>query len=176
VSGRGKHSRSIWKDYDTLDFRHEVPSRHSVYLRVTDVYRWGGRRPQDAAPRASARASHSCSLIYIRQYLLRFGSVCRVIHSHRQARSGIPIVTSTLGHSPEHRVHLHRHRPPTEIHLMITLKSGSTHVGTPRRTTVSSLWWPQTGIGPATTPVGIPLLEDQRRLMHKPLAWGWFRI
>jgi hypothetical protein len=38
-------------------------------------------------PRASARASHSCSLIDIRQYLLRFGSVCRVIHLHRQARS-----------------------------------------------------------------------------------------
>jgi hypothetical protein len=28
--------------------------------------------------------------------LLRFGSFCRVIYSHCQARSGIPIVTSTL--------------------------------------------------------------------------------
>jgi hypothetical protein len=38
-------------------------------------------------PRDSARASCSCSFIYIGRYLLRFGSFCRVIHSHRQARS-----------------------------------------------------------------------------------------
>jgi hypothetical protein len=48
----------------------------------------GEERHQDAAPRASARASHSCSLIYVGQNLLRFGSFCRVIHSHRQTRSG----------------------------------------------------------------------------------------
>jgi hypothetical protein len=34
----------------------------------------------------------------------------------------------------------------------------------------------QMGIGPTTAPVGIPLLEDQIRLMPKSLAWGWFRI
>jgi hypothetical protein len=39
-------------------------------------------------PRASAIASRSYSLIYIRQYLLRFRSVYRVIHLHRQAHSG----------------------------------------------------------------------------------------
>jgi hypothetical protein len=39
-------------------------------------------------PRANTRASHSCSLIYIRQYLLRFRSVYRVIHSYYQAPSG----------------------------------------------------------------------------------------
>jgi hypothetical protein len=39
-------------------------------------------------PRASTRASHSYSLIYIRQYLLRFQSFCRVIHSHHQAHLG----------------------------------------------------------------------------------------
>jgi hypothetical protein len=33
-----------------LNFRHEVLSRHSVYLRVADICRWGGRRSQDAAP------------------------------------------------------------------------------------------------------------------------------
>jgi hypothetical protein len=33
-----------------LDFRCEVPSWHTVYLRVTDVCHWGGWRPQDAAP------------------------------------------------------------------------------------------------------------------------------
>jgi hypothetical protein len=34
----------------------------------------------------------------------------------------------------------------------------------------------QTGIGPATALVDIPLLEDQRRLMPRLLAQGWFRI
>jgi hypothetical protein len=65
---------------------------------------------------------------------------------------------------------------PAEIHLMITLRSGLVPVGTPPRTAASSLWWSQEGIGPATAPVGIPLLEDQRHLMPKPLALGWFRI
>jgi hypothetical protein len=32
------------------------------------------------------------------------------------------------------------------------------------------------GIGPATAPMDIPLLEDQRRPIPKPLARGWFRI
>jgi hypothetical protein len=86
--GRGKRSRSIREDHGTLDFWYEVPSRHPVYRRVTDVCRWGGWRPQDAAPRASARASHFCSVICIRQYLLRLRSICRVIHSHCQARLG----------------------------------------------------------------------------------------
>jgi hypothetical protein len=53
---------------------------------------------------------------------------------------------------------------------------GPVHVGTLQRTTVSSLWWPQTGIGPATAPVDIPLLKDQRRLMPRLLVLGWFRI
>jgi hypothetical protein len=160
-----------------LDFRHEVPSRHPVYLRVADVCRWGGQRPQDADPRASTRASHSCSLIYIRQYLLRFGSVCRVIHSHRQACLGYSDrERQPSGYSPEHRVYLHRHHPPVEIHLMSTLRLGPMPVGNPQKTAVSSLWWPQTGIGPATALVGIPLLEDQRHLMSKPLVRGWLRI
>jgi hypothetical protein len=47
-------------------------------------------------PQGQRRASYSCSFIYIGRCLLRFGSFCRVIHLHRQARSGIPIVTSTL--------------------------------------------------------------------------------
>jgi hypothetical protein len=64
------------------------------------------------------------------------------------------------GHSSEHRVRLRRHRPPVEIHLMTTPRSGSTSAGTPQRTTASFLWWPQTGIGSATAPVDIPLLED----------------
>jgi hypothetical protein len=50
----------------------------------------GGGRTETSRcyPRASVRASHSYSLIYIGQYLLRFGSFCRVIHSQHQARSG----------------------------------------------------------------------------------------
>jgi hypothetical protein len=78
----GKHLRSVREDNGTLSFRHEVSSRHPVYLWVADICRWGGPRPQDAAPKASARAFHSCSLIYIRQYLLKFGSVCRVYMCH----------------------------------------------------------------------------------------------
>jgi hypothetical protein len=68
-----------------LEFGHEVPFRHTVYLRVANICCWGGWRPQDAASRASARASYSCSCIYIGRFLLRFGSFYRVIHSHRQA-------------------------------------------------------------------------------------------
>jgi hypothetical protein len=168
---KGKHLRSIREDHGTLDFQHEVPPRHPVYLRVADVCHGGGRRPQDAAPRLSARASHSCSLIYIGQYLLRFGSFCRVIHSYCQAHLGYSdrdVHPSAVHRSTEH---LHQHRPPAKIHLMITPRSGPTPMGTPQWITASSLWWPQMGIGPATAPVGIPLLEDQN-LMPKPLALG----
>jgi hypothetical protein len=59
---------------------------------------------------------------------------------------------------------------------MATLRSGPTPAGTPQGTTASFLWWPQMGIGFATAPVDIQLLEDQRCLMPKPLAQGWFRI
>jgi hypothetical protein len=84
---KGEHSRSVRKDHGTLDFRHEVSSQHPVYLRVADIFRGGGRRSQDATPRASARASHSFSFIYIGRYMLSFRSFCMAIHSHRQARS-----------------------------------------------------------------------------------------
>jgi hypothetical protein len=47
-----------------------------------------GRDLKMLPPGPTARASHSCSLIYIKQYLLRFGSICSVIHSLRQAHSG----------------------------------------------------------------------------------------
>jgi hypothetical protein len=39
-------------------------------------------------PRASVGASYSRSIICIGRCLLRFGSFSRVIHPHRQARSG----------------------------------------------------------------------------------------
>jgi hypothetical protein len=38
----------------------------------------------------------SYDLICIRRCLLRSGSFCRALHPHRQDRSGIPVVTSTL--------------------------------------------------------------------------------
>jgi hypothetical protein len=79
---------SVREDHGILEFRHEVPSRHPVYLRVTDVCRRRGWRPQDAAPRASAGASYSCSFICIERCLLRYRSFCRVIDPHRQAHLG----------------------------------------------------------------------------------------
>jgi hypothetical protein len=59
---------------------------------------------------------------------------------------------------------------------MSTPRLGPARVGNMQRIAASSLWWPQTGIGPTTAPVGIPLLEDQRRPVPKHLARGWFRI
>jgi hypothetical protein len=47
---------------------------------------------------------------------------------------------------------------------------------TPQKMTTSSLWWPQTEISSATTPVDIPLLGDQMHLMPELLAPTWFRI
>jgi hypothetical protein len=41
---------------------------------------------------------------------------------------------------------------------MITPRSGSTPVGTPQRTSASSLWWPQTGIGPRNSSSGYPII------------------
>jgi hypothetical protein len=60
--------------------------------------------------------------------------------------------------------------------MMTTPKLGLAPAGTPQRTAASFLWWLQTGIGPATAPVDITLLEDQRHLMPKLLARGWFGI
>jgi hypothetical protein len=118
-------------------------------------------------PAPSSTSSGACSSLdpFARLY------ICTV-----KIIQDIPIMMSTPVHSLEHRVHLHRYRPPAKIYLMITLRSGPAPVGTPQRIVASSLWWPQTGIGPATAPVDIPLLEDQRHLMPKLLALGWFRI
>jgi hypothetical protein len=53
----GKHLRSVREDNGTLSFRHEVSSRHPVYLWVADICRWGGPRPQDATPRPALEHS-----------------------------------------------------------------------------------------------------------------------
>jgi hypothetical protein len=152
-----------------LDLRHEVPSRHPVYLWVADVCHWGGRRPQDATPGASTRASYSCSLIYIRQYLLRFRSICKLIR-------GILIMMSTLWTFTRAPSSSSSASSPSRDSSDEYLEIRPMLVGNPQRTTISSLWWPQTGIGPTIAPVGIPLLEDQRHPMPKPLARGWFKI
>jgi hypothetical protein len=89
---------------------------------------------------------------------------------------GIPIVTSILRLSSEYRVRLHRHRPSIKIYLVTIPRSRPAPAKTLQRAAASFLWWPQMGIRPATAPVDIPLLEDQRRPMPKPLARGWFRI
>jgi hypothetical protein len=65
---------------------------------------------------------------------------------------------------------------------MTTLRSGPAPVGTPQRMATSVLWWPQTGIGPATAPVDIPLLEDQCRSDtgdhgdHPAYGTRWFSL
>jgi hypothetical protein len=89
---------------------------------------------------------------------------------------GIPIMTSTLWTFIGAPSSSSSVLSPVEIHLISTPRSGPVPVRNSQRTTVSSLWWPQMGIGPATALVGIPLLKDQRRPMSKPLARGWFKI
>jgi hypothetical protein len=89
---------------------------------------------------------------------------------------GISIVTSTLRTFTGASSSCSSASSSVEMHLISTPRSGPAPVGNLQRTAVSSLWWSQTGIGPATTPVGIPLLEDQRRPVPKPIARGWFRI
>jgi hypothetical protein len=88
--------RSVREDHGTLEFRHEVPSWHSVYLRVANICRWGGRRPQDAAlgpalehptPAPSSTSGGASS------GLDPFSGL--YIHTAKLIR-GISIVTSTL--------------------------------------------------------------------------------
>jgi hypothetical protein len=83
VPGRVQHSRSVREDHVILDIQRQVSSRHPVYLWVTDICRGGEQRPQDAATRAGVEASHSSFFIYIGQCLLKIGSYCGVIYSHR---------------------------------------------------------------------------------------------
>jgi hypothetical protein len=99
ASGRGKHSRSVWEDHDTLNIQRQVSLRHWIYLRIIDVWHGGKWKPQDADPSGSTKASRtgvwrssisSGHLIYIRWCLLRSGSLCRIIYLHRQIRSGNP--------------------------------------------------------------------------------------
>jgi hypothetical protein len=89
---------------------------------------------------------------------------------------GIPIVTSTLRPFIGASSSASSASSPVEIHLMTALRSGPALMRTLQKTVASFLWWPQTGIRPTTTPVDISLLEDQRHLMPKLLAQGWFRI
>jgi hypothetical protein len=56
---KGKRSKSIQEDHDTLDVQRQLPIRHSIYLRVIDVCRGGRWKPQDAATRVSTRAPHT---------------------------------------------------------------------------------------------------------------------
>jgi hypothetical protein len=94
---RGNRSRYVRKDHITLDVRRQVPLRHSIHLRVIDVYCGGRWKSQDVAFKASTRASRisiwtisifSDYLIYNRRCLLRFGSLCRAAYPHRQACLG----------------------------------------------------------------------------------------
>jgi hypothetical protein len=88
--------RSVREDHDTLKFQHEVPSWRPVYLRITDVCRWRGQRPQDATPgpapehptpAPSSASGDACS------GLNPFAGL--YIHTAKLVR-GIPIVTPTL--------------------------------------------------------------------------------
>jgi hypothetical protein len=151
-----------------LNFRHEVLSRHLVYLRIADVCRWGGRRPQDAAPgpapeHPTPAPSSTSGSTY--SGLDPFAGL--YIHTTKLAW-GIPIVTFTLrtftGASSSSSSASSPSRDSSDEYPEI----GASACGKSVEDTVSSLWWPQIGIGPATALVGIPLLEDQRRLVPKP--------
>jgi hypothetical protein len=126
-----------------------------------------GPAPEHPTPAPSSTSGSTCSDLdpfvglYIR--ITKFVRGIPIMTSILRAFIGAPSSSSSAS-------------SPAEIHLMSTPRSGPAPMGNPQRTTVSSLWWPQTGIGPVTAPMGIPLLEDQRRPMPKPLARGWLRI
>jgi hypothetical protein len=50
----------------------------------------GKRKSGDAAPGASTASPSSNSVICARRFLLRFRSLCRDLHPHRQVNSGYP--------------------------------------------------------------------------------------
>jgi hypothetical protein len=89
---------------------------------------------------------------------------------------GIPIMTSTLrpfvGASSSSSSALSPDRDSSSDYLEI----GASACGNSIENDCLILMVAQTGIGSTTAPVDIPLLEDQRRPMTKPLARGWFRI
>jgi hypothetical protein len=98
ASGRGKRSRSVRKDHNTMNVRRQVCLWHSIYLWVIDVCcRGGDGNLKMLPPRISTRAP--CAgvgtssiffghLIYTRRCLLMSKSLCRATYPHRQAHSG----------------------------------------------------------------------------------------
>jgi hypothetical protein len=172
----GERSRSVQEDHNTLNIRHEVRSWHPVYFGSL-TFAVGededlkmlppGPAPEHPTYAPSSTLGSACSGLdpFVGLYI-RTTKLIR----------GIPIVTSTLRPFTGASSSSSSASSPAEIHLMITPRSGLAPAGTPQSTAASSLWWPQMGIGPATAPIDIPLLKDQRRLMPKLLVLGWFRI
>jgi hypothetical protein len=93
---KGKCSRSVRKDYDTLNVQRQVSLRYSAHLRVIDLCRRGRRRPEDATPRAGTRAPGSGFIIDIRRILLRIGSCAESYICTAKIVRGIPVMTSIL--------------------------------------------------------------------------------
>jgi hypothetical protein len=88
----------------------------------------------------------------------------------------IPIMTSILRPFARASCSSSSASSPVETRLMTTLRSRPAPMGTPQKTSASSLWWPQTGISPTIALADIPLLGDQRCLMPELLALPWFKI
>jgi hypothetical protein len=84
-----------------LNVRCHVSSQHSAHLRVIDLCRWGIRRLEDAAPRAGTRAPGSGFIINIKRFLLKYGSLCRDLHPHRQDYLGH--LSHDIHHPAPHR-------------------------------------------------------------------------
>jgi hypothetical protein len=182
--GRGKCSRSIREDHAILDFQHQVHLRHSVYLWVIDVCRWGRPKPwvinsgpSTKAPHASVWTSSITSgqLIYIMWclvWILMQG--CTIAHPrpHRESRSG----HLSSSHRQEHRAPSHRQRPLVKTALMITLKLGEAPIGTPLMRVTSSSWWPRSERLRRTALADILSSGDQKRLLPGHPMMEWSRI
>jgi hypothetical protein len=126
-----------------------------------------GPAPKHPTPAPSSTSGGACSGLnpFVGLYI-RTGKLGR----------GIPIVTPTLRPIIRASSSSSSASSPGRDSSDDYPKIGPVPAGTLQRTDASFLWWPQTGIGPATALVDIPLLKDQRHLMPKLLARGWFRI
>jgi hypothetical protein len=96
VSERGKRSRSVRENHDTLDVQHQVSMRHSAHLRVIDLCHRGRRRPDDASPKVGTSTPSSGFIIDTRRILLRIGSLSGGYIRTVKIVQGILVVTSIL--------------------------------------------------------------------------------
>jgi hypothetical protein len=99
AQGRGKRSRSVREDNDTLDIQRQVPLRHTIHLWVIVVWCQGRWKPwvvnSGTSTEEVSASLWTCSIssdqfIYIGRCLLRFESLCMTIPSRLQDNPGNP--------------------------------------------------------------------------------------